>query len=654
MSLARGLAVCMAMGALAAGQAGCGRTPGWSVLPDGAGASPDASPVPTGTTWIKFLELGQKDNVHTVAADCAGNSFIGGRFKGETLTLDGLTLKTRGGYDLFVASLDPKGKIRWAVSAGGPASEWVDDVMAGSNGAVYVAGKIMAGTQLGGIKLPKIEGEHTRFVAKLDAQGKWLWATPYGGGAKTEFMNTTGLALGPGGEVLVTGYYSGTPKVGGTTLPTRNGPFYGYIVRLNAAGAISWAKAISTTEEVRTMDVGADPAGSVYVSGYFSGRATFGSTVLASSKDPKKLKTADAFLTKLNAKGAFLWARQAGGDHDDAGVALAVDAAGNVYLGGDFMQKATFGSQTRTARGAAGTLERDIFVARYSPSGDLVWVTQLGRSGQDSMVDLARDRAGSFVFLANAELGGGEIKEVSALFGMIDASGSPRWTSWTGRAGGPWVPGSARGRALSLDNCTGHIYATGVLGHTAYFWPQDVTATSRSDRTGSWIFKLDQAWPCRTRPPCHTASYAGGKCVSTVLKDGTGCTDSARGGICVAGRCCTGCLGDGPWPLCFAGDGVSQCGKGGARCNKCGGRCAEFCSDGACKVSTAPNGAWCTGGTVNSAYGKCQGGKCCDGCLAAGVCYDGTADTRCGFNGAACQTCGPGTGCSKNYGCWQK
>lgn len=634
---------------------GCGRTPGWTPVDDGAPPVSDMSTgpdAPTGPpiTWLKFFDPEESVGGGISAADCAGNSFIAGGWTGELFPLGKTPHKTRGATDLFVAKLDPQGNFLWTLSAGGPAHDYITHLEAATDGSVYVTGKLQAGATLGNLKLPKIEGEHTMFVARIDTQGNFLWATLYGGGTKTEFMDISGLHLGKGGEILSSGKYSGTPTVGGTTLPTRSGPFYGYLLRLTPAGAISWVKAIPTTEEVRTGDITSDASGNVYVSGLFSGHATFGATRLSSSTDPQKLKTADAFVAKLDAKGNFLWARQGGGEHDDTASALAAHPSGDIIVGGKFMAQATFGSRVLTARGAAGTLEPDIFVARYSSSGNLKWITQLGRAQADSLNDLAIDKAGNILFAARATLQGGEAKQMSAQLGQLDATGLVRWLSWTGSAGGPWVPGWTSA-SLTLNNCTGHIYIAGHVSGTAAIWPYKTTLTSESHKRGLWYAKLDQGWVCRLKPPCHTATLSGGRCVTTLMKDDAACKDGARSGVCVSGRCCTGCLDQGPWPMCMAGDGVSQCGGAGKPCQRCGGECSEYCSAGSCKVATGPDGAWCTGGSFYKTFGKCSGGKCCDGCVVSGVCYDGNTDKQCGFNGAACQTCGPGTGCQKSYGC---
>jgi hypothetical protein len=69
------------------------------------------------------------------------------------------------------------------------------------------------------------------------------------------------------------------------------------------------------------------------------------------------------------------WAEQLGGAGSwDYESAVAVDTAGNAYVTGDFSSAtATFGDTTITKIGG-----RDLFVAKYGPSGSLVWVRRDG------------------------------------------------------------------------------------------------------------------------------------------------------------------------------------------------------------------------------------------------------------------------------------
>lgn len=66
----------------------------------------------------------------------------------------------------------------------------------------------------------------------------------------------------------------------------------------------------------------------------------------------------------------YSWAKQAGGEDSDWGNAIATDPDGNVIVVGTFVSDTmTFGSTPL----ASDTLSMAMFVAKYSPSGDLLW-----------------------------------------------------------------------------------------------------------------------------------------------------------------------------------------------------------------------------------------------------------------------------------------
>jgi uncharacterized repeat protein (TIGR01451 family) len=117
------------------------------------------------------------------------------------------------------------------------------------------------------------------------------------------------------------------------------------------------------------------PDNSFYITGQFSSTAQFSNTTLVSSGG------SDIFIAKYGPSGALLWIVKAGGTGDDMGYGVDVDKAGNVYVTGRFESSATFGSingATKTLTGAGLT----IFLAKYSPSGTLLWV-QTGVTGFD-------------------------------------------------------------------------------------------------------------------------------------------------------------------------------------------------------------------------------------------------------------------------------
>src|SRR5439155_4180954 len=79
-----------------------------------------------------------------------------------------------------------------------------------------------------------------------------------------------------------------------------------------------------------------------YVTGSFSYSANF-DTLMLTNTDSLGLGS-DAFLAKYSPAGDVVWATQVSGPGDCQGRRIALDAAGNCWLGGNFFGTADFGN----------------------------------------------------------------------------------------------------------------------------------------------------------------------------------------------------------------------------------------------------------------------------------------------------------------------
>lgn len=101
----------------------------------------------------------------------------------------------------------------------------------------------------------------------------------------------------------------------------------------------------------------------------------------------------DFFLAKVSKDGRFLWVQSLGGSLVDRGYGVAADSAGNAYVTGHF--------QSVDAKWKGGALpnqgDYDVFVAKYSPEGEPLWIRTAGGKGYDYGHGIAIDGAGDVV-----------------------------------------------------------------------------------------------------------------------------------------------------------------------------------------------------------------------------------------------------------------
>ena len=118
------------------------------------------------------------------------------------------------------------------------------------------------------------------FVAKLNPNGAWLWATNIVGNMEA-LVND--ISVDNEGRSYITGYFRGTSSIGGITLSASG---YGdiFVACLNSAGVWEWAeRAGGNAQNLADRGRGIDGGDSeLYITGYFADTGTFGSVELVS------------------------------------------------------------------------------------------------------------------------------------------------------------------------------------------------------------------------------------------------------------------------------------------------------------------------------------------------------------------------------------
>jgi Beta-propeller repeat len=313
-----------------------------------------------------------------IAADAAGNAYVTGDFQG-TASFSGTNLISAGINDIFVAKYDGGGKLLWIRRAGGALADTGLHIAADNAGNCYATGFFRSTSSFGSFNLT-VSGSGTAdmFVTKYDADGNVLWAKQGGGTG-----NDVGYAVGvdSSGNVFVVGYFSGTATFAGASL-TSYGSTDIFVAKYDAVGNLQWIRQAGSTGSDIAQGVALDSSGNCYVTGFFSGAATFGSTVLTNAGGR------DIFVAKYDGAGNLLWARRAGGSATDSGDKVAVYGVDEVYVLGQFTGTASFGNTdlvNSDTNGLAAT-----FLAKYDSAGNFLWAMQAGSPGTG---DLGKDLA---------------------------------------------------------------------------------------------------------------------------------------------------------------------------------------------------------------------------------------------------------------------
>lgn len=135
-----------------------------------------------------------------------------------------------------------------------------------------------------------------------------------------------------------------------------------------SAQGIVWANRLGGTSVDQGLSVTADPWGNTLVTGSFLYSVDLDPG--PGTQNVTSLGNEDVFIQKINPKGELIWARQIGGTHNDLGVNIETDAAGNVLVLGRFGNTVDFDSGPGVFN---MTQSLGMFLLKLDIDGNFVW-----------------------------------------------------------------------------------------------------------------------------------------------------------------------------------------------------------------------------------------------------------------------------------------
>jgi hypothetical protein len=224
--------------------------------------------------WAQRFGNASLDHVTYLAVDPAGDVVITGEFDG-TIGFGGPLLVSAGGFDAYVAELDPNGGHLWSKRFGDASDQSGESVAFDASGSLLVGAMFQGAIDMGGGPLTSAGGWDI-CVAKLDAAGGHVWSGRFGGSGDESPQGPKGFAVAPSGHVFVAGTYTGTPSLGGPPLPSTGDPNNDvFLLELDASGMPLWSQGYSAKLEQDALAIGLDASGHLVAAGIYEQGATF-------------------------------------------------------------------------------------------------------------------------------------------------------------------------------------------------------------------------------------------------------------------------------------------------------------------------------------------------------------------------------------------
>jgi hypothetical protein len=343
--------------------------------------------------WAKRAGSGYYEDGHAITVDAAGNVYVGGYFRSDTLFFASDTLINTSYHDeeIFIFKYDASGNELWAKRFGNTYHDKLTAMTIDGSGNLIVAGQFMAASiTLGSFTLINPYQFYLEmFLAKLDPNGNVIWATCPNG---TSGVGACSISMDPAGNIAVIGNFHTTQLIlGPDTLYTAGGNDI-FVAKYDSNGNALWGRRAGSNQWDNANGGCTDVLGNVYVAGNFSSLAlVFGTDTLRNTV----LGNYNSFIAKYDAVGNVLWARSADGSNtQNSGNTVATDAALNVYVGGNFYTPfVIFGTDTLLNDNL--NHYNDAYLVKYDASGNEQWAKAVGGNDNDEIYSVVTDAPGN-------------------------------------------------------------------------------------------------------------------------------------------------------------------------------------------------------------------------------------------------------------------
>ena len=319
-----------------------------------------------------------------LAIDQAGNVYIAGCFIG-TLDFDptggDASRSSVGGSDAFVVKITAAGGFGWVMTFGGGSDDLGLGVACDADGNVYLAGAFQGSFDFNpgaGTDTKTSAGGYDAFLTRITSDGGYVSTIRYG---STGDDRGSDAACDAGGNLAFCGHFTGTVDFdpgAGTDPVTSEAQGDVFLSRFQSDGTYLWTRALGGDSGVVEYHTVTDRQGNILLAGSFQNTADF---------DPgpgvnniTSLGQTDVFAVKFTPDGDVVWTDICSGPDFIVAYGVAVDAAGNVFVGGDYRNTVDFnpGPGTDWHDCTGGIINS--FCVRLNADGTYAWTDTFGEA----------------------------------------------------------------------------------------------------------------------------------------------------------------------------------------------------------------------------------------------------------------------------------
>ncbi len=291
-------------------------------------------------------------------------------------------------------------KYLWANALGGSSNDLAKVMAVDNVGNVFLAGTFWGTVDFdpgNGTNQLTSNGMRDAFLAKYTESGDLMWVFSFGDGFDDEIID---LKIDNDGNIIITGSYMGTidldPGTSNASFTAVMDNNDGFLAKYSSSGNYIWGQSFGSLSNDYGKHLAINSANDIYLAGYFNYSVDFdfGPSI------NELTGQFDIFLAKYDKDGNHSWVFKIGANGQEYTHGLGFDKDQNILVYGRFQQTVDFDPGNNTSE-LTSSSNHDLFLAKYTTSGDFMWVKQFSGPGSKYGQGLTTDAANN-IYIAGA------------------------------------------------------------------------------------------------------------------------------------------------------------------------------------------------------------------------------------------------------------
>ncbi|MEN8202178.1 MAG: T9SS type A sorting domain-containing protein [Bacteroidota bacterium] len=305
-----------------------------------------------------------------------------GYFDGTLNSAGGKSITSNGDRDYYLINFSQDGNVEWMKSFGSSISEYITGGLCiDTSGNIFISGGFQGLLKASESDSLKSTGSYDIFIIKLNDSGNTLWARNAGTGAKLQA--STALEIDSAGDLILAGIFNDSISIyNQKTLYSENETadyFYGKFK--SSDGNLLWVKQGKSLHTLggRIENIYTDNTSYLFT-GNYNDSISFGTDTLLSIGI-----NSDVHLISTDLKGKISWIRKLRGVGSEFSYSVTKDDEGSIYISGFYASDTLIidNNNTEYIKIGGNRGSSDLFIAKYSATGNLEWMRTNGSKGTD-------------------------------------------------------------------------------------------------------------------------------------------------------------------------------------------------------------------------------------------------------------------------------